>query len=81
MRGKMSEKIFEMIRKKDLNALKALLVEYPRALDAEEDGVWALHEVIRQGSLEMARYVVEYGIVNLNLIDRVGNTVMHYGVE
>lgn len=82
MRGKMSEKIFEMIRKKDLNALKALLVEYPRALDVEaEDGAWALHEVMRQGSLEMARFVVEYGIVNLNLIDRIGNTVLHYGVE
>lgn len=74
--------IFEIIREKDLDALKALLVEHPRALDVEaEDGAWALHEVMRQGSLEMARFVVEYGIVNLNLVDRIGNTVLHYGVE
>lgn len=74
--------IFEIIKARDLNALKAFLVQFPRGLDVEaEDGAWALQEVMRQGSLEMARFVVEYGIVNLNLIDREGNTVLHYGVE
>ena len=74
--------VFEIIRKRNLDALKAFLVEYPRGLDAEtEDGVWALHEVMRVGCLEMAKFVVEYGIVNLNLVDRLGNTVLHYAVE
>lgn len=76
------ENIIEIIRARDLNALKAFLAEYPRGLDVEtEDGAWALQEVMRQGCLEMAKFVVEYGIVNLNLIDREGNTVLHYGVE
>lgn len=74
--------IFEIIRGQDLGALKEFLVEYPRGMDVEmEDGVWALHEVMAQGNLEMARYVTEYAIVNMNLIDRQGNTVLHYGVR
>ena len=76
------KQFFQIIREKNLDELKAFLVEHPRGLDVEtEDGVWALHEVMRVGCLEMARFVVEYGIVNLNLVDRVGNTVLHYGVE
>lgn len=74
--------IFEIIRAQDLNALKEFLVEFPRGLDVEtEDGVWALHEVMVQGSLEMVKYVTEYAIVNMNLTDRQGNTVLHYGVR
>lgn len=74
--------LFEMIRSQDLDALKEFLVEYPRGLDVEtEDGVWALHEVMAYGGLEMAKYVTEYAIVNMNLIDRQGNTVLHYGVK
>lgn len=74
--------IFEMIRAQKLDALKALLAKQPRALDAvTADGICALHEVMRQGNLELVQFVVEYGIVNLNLLDRMGNTVLHYGVE
>lgn len=74
--------VFEIIRAQDLNALKEFLVEFPRGLDVEtEDGVWALHEVMAQGSPEMVRYVTEYAIVNMNLTDREGNTVLHYGVR
>ncbi|MCM1063062.1 MAG: family 43 glycosylhydrolase [Eubacterium sp.] len=74
--------LFKMIRTQNLDALKGFLVEYPRGLDVEtEDGVWALHEVMAHGGLEMARYVTEYAIVNMNLIDRQGNTVLHYGVK
>ena len=74
--------LFEMIREQDLDALKEFLVEYPRGLDVQtEDGVWALHEVMAQGGLEMAKYVTEYAIVNMNLIDRQGNTVLHHGVK
>lgn len=74
--------IFEIIRAQDLAALKEFLAEYPRGLDAENgEGAWALHEVMAQGNLEMARYVTEYAIVNMNLIDRQGNTVLHYGVR
>lgn len=73
--------IFEIIRAGNLEGLKAYLSEFPRGLDAEtEDGVWALHEVMAQGDLEMARFVVEYAIVNMNLTDRTGNTILHYGV-
>ena len=73
--------LFEIIKKQDLDALKEFLVEYPRGMDVEtEDGVWALHEVMAQGNLEMAKYVTEYAIVNMNLIDRQGNTVLHHGV-
>lgn len=78
----MTKDIFEIIRAKDLNALKDFLVEFPRGLDVEtEDGVWALHEVMAQGDPEMVKYVTEYGIVNMNLTDRQGNTVLHYGVR
>ncbi len=74
--------LFDIIRSQDLEALKEFLVEYPRGMDVEtEDGVWALHEVMAQGNLEMAKYVTEYAIVNMNLIDRQGNTVLHYGVR
>lgn len=74
--------LFEMIREQDLDALKEFLVEYPRGMDVQtEDGVWALHEVMAQGGLEMAKYVTEYAIVNMNLIDRQGNTVLHHGVK
>ena len=74
--------IFEIIKKRDLDGLKEFLTEYPRGLDAEAtDGAWAMHEVMRQGGLEMAKYVVEYAIVNLNLVDRRGNTALHYGVD
>ena len=52
--------LFEIIKKQDLDALKEFLVEYPRGMDVEtEDGVWALHEVMAQGNLEMAKYVTE----------------------
>lgn len=74
--------LFEIIRTQDLDALKEFLVEYPRGLDVEtEDGVWALLEVMAKGGLEMAKYVTEYAIVNMNLIDRQGNTVLHHGVK
>lgn len=74
--------LFEIIRAQDLDALKEFLVEYPRGMDVQtEAGVWALHEVMAQGNLEMAKYVTEYAIVNLNLLDREGNTVLHYGVD
>jgi len=74
--------VFEIIRAKNLNALKEFLAEYPRGLDVEtEDGVWALHEVMAQGDLEMVKYVTEYAIVNMNLLDRQGNTVLHHGVK
>lgn len=74
--------LFEMIRTRDLEALKEFLVEHPRGLDVEtEEGVWALHEVMAHGGLEMAKYVTEYAIVNMNLIDRQGNTVLHHGVK
>ena len=74
--------IFEIIRAQDLDALKEFLVEYPRGLDVEtEEGVWALHEVMAQGGFEMAKYVTEYAIINMNLIDRQGNTVLHHGVK
>ncbi len=76
------ENIFEIIKARNLEALQAFLEEYPRGMDVEtQDGVWALHEVMRQGDLAMAQFVVEYAIVNLNLLDREGNTVLHYGVE
>lgn len=74
--------LFEMIGSQDLDSLKEFLIDYPRGLDVEtEDGVWALHEVMAYGGLEMAKYVTEYAIVNMNLIDRQGNTVLHYGVK
>lgn len=74
--------VFEIIRAQDLNALKEFLAEFPRGLDAEtEGGVWALHEVMAQGNPEMVKYVTEYAIVNMNLTDRQGNTVLHYGVR
>lgn len=74
--------LFEIIRARDLDALKMFLEEYPRGMDVQtEDGVWALHEVMAQGDLEMAKYVTEYAIVNMNLIDRQGNTVLHHGVK
>ena len=74
--------LFQIIREQDLDALKEFLVDYPRGLDVQtEDGVWALHEVMSQGGLEMAKYVTEYAIVNMNLIDRQGNTVLHHGVK
>ncbi len=74
--------IFEIIREQDLKALEDFLEEHPRGMDVKTgEGVWALHEVMRQGNLAMAQYVVEYAIVNLNLLDEQGNTVLHYGVE
>lgn len=74
--------IFEIIRTQDMNSLKEFLEEYPRGMDVEtKDGVWALHEVMAQGNMEMAKFVTEYGILNLNLIDRQGNTVLHHGVK
>lgn len=74
--------IFEIIRSQDLEGLKKFLEQYPRGLDVEtEDGVWALHAVMDQGDLDMARFVTEYGIINMNLLDRQGNTVLHHGVR
>lgn len=74
--------LFDIITTGDLEALKEFLVEYPRGMDVEtEDGLWALHVVMQQGNLEMAKYVTEYAIVNMNLIDREGNTVLHHGVR
>lgn len=74
--------IFEIIRSQDLEGLKKFLEQYPRGLDvATEDGVWALHAVMDQGDLDMARFVTEYGIINMNLLDRQGNTVLHHGVR
>lgn len=74
--------VLEIIKDGDLNELKAFLVEYPRGMDVEApDGAWAMHEVMRRGNFEMAKYVVEYAIVNLNLVDARGNTALHYGVE
>lgn len=74
--------IFEIIRSQDLEGLKIFLEQYPRGLDVQaEEGVWALHEVMVQGNLELAEYVTEYAIVNMNLTDRQGNTVLHYGVR
>lgn len=74
--------LFEMIRSQDLDSLKEFLIDYPRGLDVEtEEGVWALHEVMAYGGLDMVKYVTEYAIVNMNLIDRQGNTVLHHGVK
>ena len=76
------DNILEIIKAGDTEGLKKHLNVYPRALDVQtEEGSWALHEVMRTGNLEMARFVVEYGIVNLNLLDNEGNTVLHYAVE
>jgi len=81
-RRKEMKDLWEVIRTHDLAGLKAFLVEHPRGLDVEApDGAWAMQEVMRQGDLEMAEYVVEYAIVNLNLVDRMGNTALHYAVE
>lgn len=74
--------VFEIIRAQDLEGLKEFLEEYPRGLDVQtKQGVWALHEVMAQGNPEMAGYVTEYAIVNMNLVDSQGNTVLHYGVS
>lgn len=76
------EDIFTILKRQDLIDLKEFLTEHPRGMDVQaEDGAWALHEAMRQGNLEIAKFVVEYAIVNLNLIDRRGRTALHYGVE
>lgn len=76
------EDIVSIIRTGNLAALKEFLVENPRGMNVQtQEGVWALQEIMRRGDLEMAQFAVEYTIVNLNLTDRAGNTVLHYGVE
>ncbi|MCM1025044.1 MAG: family 43 glycosylhydrolase [Roseburia sp.] len=76
------QNLFEIIEAQDLEALKEFLIEYPRGMSVQtESGVWALHKVMALGNLEMAKYVTEYVIVDLNLLDREGNTVLHYGVD
>ncbi len=76
------EDIFAVIREGRLETLREFMVEHPRGMNVQtQEGVWALQEILRRGDFEMARFAVEYTIVNLNLIDRAGNTVLHYGVE
>lgn len=74
--------IISIIRAGKLEALKEFMVENPRGMNVQsEEGVWALQEIMRRGDMEMAQFAVEYTIVNLNLVDGAGNTVLHYGVE
>ena len=74
--------IFEFIAAGDTKKLQEFLDREPRGMDVmDEAGAWALHRVMESGNLEMAEFVVEYAIVNLNLTDRAGNTVLHYGVK
>jgi len=76
------DNIFEILKAHDLEGLKAFLTEYPRGMDVQApDGAWALHEAMRQGDFDVAKYIVEYAIVNLNLTDSRGRTALHYGVE
>lgn len=74
--------VFDLISNIDLEGLKKYLEENPKGLEVQnEDGVWALDEVMRQGDINIVRYVVEYSFVNMNLVDRKGNTILHYAVE
>lgn len=78
----MEQEVIRLIRATDLDGLKSLLEREPRALDVQgTDGVWAMHEAILGGNMEMIKYIVEYAIVNPNLRDGKGNQALHYGVR
>lgn len=77
-----TENIFEIVRRQDVPALKYHIRVNPKIMaELNEEGVPALHIAMETGNLEMAKFIVEYSIVNPCLLDKEGNTILHYGVK
>ena len=77
-----AKQIFEVVKSKDLKALKQYISAIPKALgEINEEGIPALHLLVRTGNLEMVKFAIEYSIVNPCIVDGRGNTILHYAVE
>lgn len=78
-----AEALREAILRDDLAALKRELPLEPTLIDGVgEDGAPLMHLAARVGSLEMLKYLVEYGLrVNLNAVDARRRDMLHYAAQ
>ncbi len=77
------EELCRVILANDLETLRQALPLQPTLLDeAGTDGVRPAFLAARVGSLEMLKYLVEYGLrLNLNDVDNQGRDLLHYAAE
>jgi len=77
------EELRRVILANDLNTLRRELPLEPTLLDfVGEDGVRLGFLAARVGSLEMLKYLVEYGLrLNLNDVDEKGQDLLHYAAQ
>lgn len=77
------EELCRVILANDLETLRQALPLQPTLLDeAGADGVRPAFLAARVGSLEMLKYLVEYGLrLNLNDVDNQGRDLLHYAAE
>lgn len=78
-----AEALRAAILRDDLATLRRELPLEPTLIDSVgEDGAPLAHLAARVGSLEMLKYLVEYGLrVNLNAVDGRGRDLLHYAAE
>lgn len=78
-----AEALRELILQSDLPGIQAALPLEPTLIDAvDADGVPLAMLAARESSLEVLRYLVEYGLrVNLNAVDSRGRDLLHYAAE
>lgn len=73
---------FRMIQKQDIAALKQQIQMNPKIMaEANDEGIPAIHIAMETGNLEMAKFIIEYSIVNPCLLDKEGNTILHSAVK
>lgn len=77
------EELCRVILANDLETLRQALPLQPTLLDEPgADGVRPGFLAARVGSLEMLKYLVEYGLrLNLNDVDNQGRDLLHYAAE
>lgn len=74
--------IFDVIQAQDMLTLRECIKANPKVMSEENgEGVPAIHLLMEMGNLELAKYVIEYSIVNPCLLDKRGNTILHYAVK
>ena len=74
--------IFQKIQQQDIPALRRQIQINPKIMaEVNSEGIPAIHVAMETGNLEMAKYIIEYSIVNPCLLDKEGNTILHYAVK
>lgn len=76
----MSE-IIELIKKRDLDGIKAVINNNSGAIrDEDENGVSAAYYMVQTGDIKFVRYLVEYTFASFNLCDKNHRTILHEAV-